>query len=241
MQPVIADPEVKCYGDPEFQGGTALTPHQSDLQFAPGHSSTDERATSSASDASSGASSETKEAAFATAAPKTPPSSGSGGGACFPADATVLTENGMRKRMAVLQIGDVVAVGGGKYSRVFAFSHRDADVVSQHVHLSLSTGATLTLSPGHYLIANGKHVAAENVHAGDSLVHEDGRALTADKASIVQATGLYNPHTLAGTIAVNDVVCSTYTTAVAPSAARALLSPLRAFCLTRAMSTYSTA
>lgn len=39
--------------------------------------------------------------------------------------------------------------------------------------------------------------------------------------------GLYNPQTLDGRIVVNGIIASTYTTAVIPEAAHALLTPLR--------------
>ena len=41
------------------------------------------------------------------------------------------------------------------------------------------------------------------------------------------ADGLYNPHTMTGDIVVDGVLTSTYTDAVAPSLAHALLWPVR--------------
>ena len=43
----------------------------------------------------------------------------------------------------------------------------------------------------------------------------------------VQAEGLYNPHTLSGTIIVDGVLASDVTTAVNPVLARSLLAPLK--------------
>jgi hypothetical protein len=46
--------------------------------------------------------------------------------------------------------------------------------------------------------------------------------------SKVLATGLYNPQTLQGDVVVDNVRASTYTTAVEPAFAHAVLTPLRA-------------
>ena len=45
---------------------------------------------------------------------------------------------------------------------------------------------------------------------------------------VVERVGLYNPQTVAGDIFVDGVLASTYTTAVEPELAHALLTPLRA-------------
>jgi len=110
---------------------------------------------------------------------------------CFPADARVQLESGKYIPISQVKIGHKVAVGRGKFSEVYAFSHRDFDAVTHHVKLSFNTGSPLTMTPGHHL------------------------------------KGLFNPHTFDGSIAVDGVVCSTYTTAVKPVAGQALLAPVR--------------
>lgn len=156
---------------------------------------------------------------------------------CFPADATVELASGERVAMADLAIGDVVRVAAGAdaaaWSPVYFFSHKDpagaATTARAYVTLTTASGAALTLTPGHYVMADGVATAAAEVAVGQALSLASGAAsaVTASTRS-VRRGGLYNPHTLAGTIVVDGVVASTYTTAVHPAVAAGLLAPLRA-------------
>jgi len=144
---------------------------------------------------------------------------------CFPAHASVKLMDGSYREMEKLQIGDRVLVDAAaqKFSTVFSFTHRDPHVKSDFVQISLKDGRALRLSPGHMVYSSdGELRMASVLKKGDIL----------DKSSIVETRrtmdiGLYNPQTLHGDIVVNDVRVSTYTSAVAPKAAHALLSPLR--------------
>jgi len=146
---------------------------------------------------------------------------------CFPADATVEVVGRGRVAMAALHVGDVVAVAAGRTSRVYAFSHADADAVTPFVELSTATAVRpLRLSAGHYLPVNGRLAAARTVVVGDVLTTAAGpAAVTAVAAST--AVGLYNPHTVDGGLLVDGIRTSCYTTAVAPAVAAALLAPAR--------------
>lgn len=150
-----------------------------------------------------------------------------GDSVCFPADATVELENGATVRMSSLSIGDVVKVGVNKYSRVFMFTHKMAESVHKFVTLKTASGVSLSLTKGHYLYVNDVLAAASTVAVGDSLTLASG-----EKASVVAVeastrTGLFNPQTVDGDIVVDGVLSSTYTTAVEPGFAHALLAPLR--------------
>jgi len=156
--------------------------------------------------------------------------------ACFPADATVTLASGAAVRMDALAVGDAVAVGGGRFSEVFAFTHADAAAVSAFVELTVASPAdacaahptSLRLTPGHYLSVNGGLAAASTVVVGDRLVRADGSAAVVTQVSTVRRAGLYNPQTVDGAILVDGIVTSTYTTAVEPRVAHAALAPLRA-------------
>lgn len=169
------------------------------------------------------------------------------GSSCFPADATVTLETGGMVRMDALHVGDRVAVGGGAFSDVYLWTHRDAAATPLLVRLATAGGALLRLTPGHlvYLAAAAgggaaatapRLVAAADVAIGDALVLDGPAAANASTAAAVvvavareAGVGLYNPMTLAGTIVVDGIRCSTVTAAVpgGVAAAELLLAPLR--------------
>ena len=146
---------------------------------------------------------------------------------CFPADATVELESGAVVRMAELSIGDMVKVGFNEFSRVFMFTHKMADEAHTFVSLKTESGALLKLTSGHYLYANGALVAAKTVSVGDVLTLGNGETSAVAAVGTVDGTGLFNPQTVNGNVVVNGVVSSTYTTAVEPSFAHAILAPFR--------------
>ncbi len=148
---------------------------------------------------------------------------------CFPASATVTTADGRKLRMDQLTEGMyVVSNGLGGVSRVFGFSHRDSTARSEFVRLRTTTGNELMLTPGHFLPINGELQPASNLRAGDTVILADGTCSKVIRVETVWDEGLYNPHTLDGSIVVDGVVASTFTTAVKPSVARALLAPVAA-------------
>lgn len=130
---------------------------------------------------------------------------------CFPAAATVQLENGATKSMQDLQLGDAVLDASGAYSPVYFFSHADASVKAAYVELSLEGGSKLSLTPDHYVAANGHVVYAKDVAIGDAIDYVDAGVTKSGavvKTSEVLERGLYNPYTLSGTIVVDGVVAS---------------------------------
>lgn len=143
--------------------------------------------------------------------------------ACFPGDATVLLESGRTARMDQLSIGDRVSVGRGQYSEVFMFTHKLPSVMDDFVSVRTVSGASLSLSPGHYLYADNRLIAASALRIGASLTLETGANDLVVSVTATRSRGLYNPQTLTGNIAVQGVLVSCYTTAVSPSLAHAAL------------------
>ena len=123
---------------------------------------------------------------------------------------------------------------------IYAFSHQDGAVAhSQFVTLTLSgcgdgddpAAATtrLTLTSSHYLYVGGVLRPASEAKAGDEVACEGdrtGKVVAAESG--VKGKGLFNPHTLHGDLVVDGVHTSTYTTAMSPTLAHALLWPFRA-------------
>lgn len=151
----------------------------------------------------------------------------SSGSVCFPGDATVELEDGSMVPMAELSIGDSVKVGLNQFSKVFMFTHKMSDVVHKFVTLETSSGASLALTKGHYIYADGALVAAGDVQIGSQVRLGSGATDTVVAVGSKISSGLYNPQTVNGDVVVNGIVSSTYTTAVEPSFAHAILAPFR--------------
>lgn len=147
---------------------------------------------------------------------------------CLPASARIHTETGPR-RVDQIHTGELVAVGKGEMSRVFAWTHRDARAhVRAFVTIRLEDGHEVTVTEGHFVYANGVAVAAKRVSVGDFMEVMDGgkvRVVGIEKG--VRKKGLYNPQTLHGDLVVDGVKVTTYTTAVRGVTAHALLAPWR--------------
>lgn len=146
---------------------------------------------------------------------------------CFPAAATVTLRSGQRVRMDCLQVGDEVAVGNGAYSRVFMFTHADKQSVNLFIEVICNRNVSLSLSPGHMLPANGRIYFAREIQVGDMIYLSSGASALVSAVRSKWDIGLYNPQTLQGDIVVNDVITTTFTEAVNPVLAMALLAPLR--------------
>ena len=148
---------------------------------------------------------------------------------CFPSSARVETLKRGFVRMQDLKIGDEVRVGPGKkFSRVFAFSHADFDVFRSFVSITTASGYSVTISGGHLVpVDHGELIRADNIKVGSTVTTLNSSFDTVTAITAVKARGLFNPHTLSGTIFVDGVLTSCYTAAVAPSVATALLSPIR--------------
>lgn len=147
---------------------------------------------------------------------------------CFPGTATVELQDGSYEQMSALQIGDRVKVADATFSDVFMFTHKLADAANDFVVVQTSSGAELSLTAGHYLYVNGALVAAGTIRVGDVVESATGERLAVTSVRFRTMDGLYNPQTIHGDIIVNGIRASTFTTAVQPSAAQALLAPLRA-------------
>lgn len=147
--------------------------------------------------------------------------------ACFPARALV-NVNGLPTRMDALRVRDRVSTGvHGKSSPVFMFSHAESSGRFEFVRLDTHVGA-LTASPGHLVYTTRRTLPARDVVVGDALPREDGSFASVVAVSRVTEQGLFNPQTLDGDLVIDGFVVSTYTEAVPPAAAGALLAPMRA-------------
>lgn len=149
-------------------------------------------------------------------------------GTCFPSFATVELKNGSVVRMDSLSVGEMVKVGVNEYSRVFLFTHKLAGTENKFITLSAASGAKLSLTHGHFIYSSDALVPASTVKIGDSLTLADGMKTSVTGITQTTEFGLFNPQTVSGDLVVDGVKCSTYTTAVSPTLAHAILAPFRA-------------
>lgn len=149
-------------------------------------------------------------------------------GSCFPADAMVELSNGAHLPMASLSIGDEVKVSAKQYSEVFMFTHKIGNTVNKFVTLDTASGASISLTEGHYIYSNNALMTAAEVRVGSLIRLGTGASDVVTSITFKLSYGLYNPQTITGDIVVNGIQASTYTTAVKPSLAHVVLAPLRA-------------
>lgn len=155
--------------------------------------------------------------------------SGSENGECFPADARIALADGSQVEMRALSAGHTVRVHALRRdmsSRIFLFTHRAPHGVHEFVRLQTAHGHVLRLSAGHYLYVRGRLRAARAVRVGDVLQTITGLSRV-KRVSRVRAAGLYAPHSMHGDLVVDGVLVSTYSTALHPRWAHALLAPVR--------------
>jgi Hint module len=129
--------------------------------------------------------------------------------------------------MDELSVGDSVKVGPKLYSKIFMFTHKSKEVKDEFVEISTASGATLVLTGGHYIPVEGSLVPAWSVRVGSLVRLGDGQSDEVTSTRTVSGSGLYNPQTLQGNIVVNGIIASTYTTAIDPLLAHAVLAPFR--------------
>ncbi|GAB0491046.1 hypothetical protein MMPV_002292 [Pyropia vietnamensis] len=156
-------------------------------------------------------------------------------GVCFPADATVQTADGRTLRMEDVKTGDVLRTSPSTTGRIYFWSHADATGMYPFTRLTTSSGATITLSAGHYLpvVVRGSTTpvlaAAASVVVGDELTLAAGARSAVVATTTVTRRGLYAPHlTGAAGVVVDGVWASEMTTAVAPAVARPALVAIQA-------------
>lgn len=176
-------------------------------------------------------------------------------GGCFPGGSLVETENGGRKRLDEVRLGERIAAldprtGDVVYSEVIAFLDRSPSERRQFVRLTTASGRALTLTPAHLVPAEGRGtVFAARVRAGDRILVSDderpgdagdrqartqrqknARSLRWDyvtETKLVLEKGVYAPLTAAGTLLVDDVVASCYAVVDSQSVAHYAFLPLR--------------
>jgi len=135
---------------------------------------------------------------------------------CFSSHATARVLGKGRVAMKDLVPGDKVLTASGEHKTMFSMNHyhRTKATVFLRIHTDLETERPLELSHNHmvFVEAEKNHpVPAASVNIGDKIWSaDDGLREVLDIETVVR-NGLYNPLTMDGTIVVDGVVASTYT------------------------------
>lgn len=163
---------------------------------------------------------------FSVSSPSPSPTPDSGS-TCFPASAIVELESGEKVRINTLKVGSTIKVGKDLYSKVFDFSHADSEVTASFLQITTGTGKQITVTQTHFMYTERGVIPAGDITMHDYMRLENGEVSPVVKISKVQAKGLYNPQTYHGDIIVDGYRASTYTVAILPYTAHALLAPIR--------------
>ncbi|KAL1240308.1 Warthog protein [Trichinella spiralis] len=145
---------------------------------------------------------------------------------CFHGDDWVLTTNGRMQMKHLLQKKDAQVLtrsenGHLEYSPVMTWIHAQKETKAQFINLETESGHRLSLTPLHMIYqtnCDGKEMVlmAEKVAVGKCIfVKADNDKLVESKVvstSKVVKTGIYSPITTSGSIVVNDVLASCFST-----------------------------
>ncbi|XP_043919253.1 uncharacterized protein LOC122794689 [Protopterus annectens] len=148
---------------------------------------------------------------------------------CFPAEAMVLVENGTRRPMRDLQLGDkvlaVTPTGELTFSEIIMWLDRRTDAFERYLIVQVENdNATLYISPDHVLFLSPHNssflservpVFAKDVRPGHLLyIYDSSLHILQPKRvkSIYEAKsmGAYAPLTMVGTLVVDDIAVSSY-------------------------------
>lgn len=173
-------------------------------------------------------------------------------GGCFPGGALVSLENGSRKAMQDLQLGERVLAslhgdGSGEliFSEVIAFLDRQSFTRTLFYSIETESGAALSLTAAHLVfiakgncsgsVASGqlRTVFASEVQLGQCVVSaqgpgQEGTLSRVKRIQLQEDMGVFAPLTMHGTVVVNDIVSSCYAAMDEHWLAHVAFGPLRA-------------
>ena len=156
-------------------------------------------------------------------------------GKCFPGSSLVRIKGGGISKISDVIVDDEILVfdekGNLSYDKVYLISHANWKEEVTYVRLQ-TFGKELFISPCHLIPVGGigSKVAARDVSIGDVVFTLQDGVMASDIVTSISykvCRGAFCPLTMNGTIVVNDVAASCYTTFVPSRIAHVLLSPIR--------------
>lgn len=138
---------------------------------------------------------------------------------CFPSSANVFLEDGTCKSMGDLVYGDVIMAetkGYQVWSPFIGFLHADRSCCQHYLRIVTEDGQSVCLTSHHRILVPGGDASAGQIQCGSTVLVSDAvKHLVVSKVkdiSIVVRQGALCPLTEAGTVIVDGVACSCYTT-----------------------------
>jgi len=136
-------------------------------------------------------------------------------GICFSPIATTSVHGKGRVMMKDLMNGDNVLTMDGSYQTMYSMNHyhKSKEVTFVQIKTKLESEQPLELSPNHllYVEDNTNPVPASSVKVGDKVWTVKGGKEVLE-INMITREGLYNPLTMDGTIIVDGIAASVYTT-----------------------------
>jgi len=134
---------------------------------------------------------------------------------CFSPIATASVNGKGRIMMKDLVNGDSVLTMDGSYQTMYSMNHyhKSKETIFVQIRTNLESEQPLELSPNHllYVADSINPVPASTVEVGDKVwTIEGGKEVL--EINMITRDGLYNPLTMDGTIVVDGIVASAYTT-----------------------------
>lgn len=150
---------------------------------------------------------------------------------CFAASSTVLLEDGRRVAYSALQVGDQVlsvdATGRPFFDTVFRVTHHDTTTHTTFLKFTLVGGVEVVVTGNHFLHAGSccdlsTLTAASDIAIGDDLFVVSTKSGTTPATVLnvesVEQVGAFNVHTLSGSLVVDSVASSHFSSATTWSA-----------------------
>jgi len=126
-----------------------------------------------------------------------------------------------RVMMKDLVVGDKVLTASGEYKTMFSMSHYHKSRDTSFLRIRVDTGVEqpLEISHNHLLFTEAKEypVPAASIKVGDKVLTTSSGFREVVELSRITRKGLYNPLTMDGTIVVDGIVASTYTSSTGNS------------------------
>jgi hypothetical protein len=134
---------------------------------------------------------------------------------CFSPIATANVNGKGRIMMKDLVNGDSVLTMDGSYQTMYSMNHyhKSKETIFVQIKTNLESEQPLELSPNHllYVVDSTNPVPASTVGVGDKVwTIEGGKEVL--EINMITRYGLYNPLTMDGTIVVDGIAASAYTT-----------------------------
>jgi hypothetical protein len=137
---------------------------------------------------------------------------------CFSAVATANVEGKGSIAMEDLRVGDRVLTKGGKYNTIYTFDHFHHTKPTSFLQIytdSTEQDGPIELTGNHLIFLEGKAnpVPAKQIESGDYVSTPQGPARVTQITTITR-NGLYSPLTTDGSIVINNMIASTYSSPV---------------------------